>query len=191
MLCENETIIWRIKMEHFKLLKMTTAGVFTALICIATMVIRIPSLGGNGYVNIGDCVILLCSWLFGGIYGALAAGLGSALADLLSGYPAYVPGTFVIKFLMGLVAYFCYKAVVSNKLKWVGQIASGIIAEIIMVLGYLFYEAVILGYGVGAFPAIISNILQGVTNLVLAFIAIKVFQAIRIERLFAWKKEIE
>lgn len=35
--------------------------------------------------------------------GAVAAGLGSALADLLGGYAAYAPWTFLIKALMAFI----------------------------------------------------------------------------------------
>ena len=77
-------------------------ALFTALTCVFTMVIKVPTLGTNGYVNIGDTGVLLSAWLLGGWYGVVAAGLGSGLADILSGYPVYAPGTFIIKLLMHL-----------------------------------------------------------------------------------------
>ena len=79
-----------------------------ALTCIATMVIKIPS-PLNGYLNLGDCVVLLAGWMLSPVYGFLAAGVGSALADLFSGYVVYAPATFVIKGLMALVAYYGFK----------------------------------------------------------------------------------
>ena len=75
------------------------SALFAALACVATMVIRIPS-PFKGYLNLGDSVVLLSGWLLPPVYGALAAGLGSALADLFSGYVTYAPATFVIKALM-------------------------------------------------------------------------------------------
>ena len=59
-----------------------------ALICVATMVIKIPS-PLNGYINLGDCIVLLSGWLLSPVYGFMAAGLGSALADLFAGYVTY------------------------------------------------------------------------------------------------------
>ena len=56
-----------------------------ALVCVATMVIKIPS-PLNGYINLGDCIVLLSGWLLSPVYGFMAAGLGSALADLFAGY---------------------------------------------------------------------------------------------------------
>lgn len=151
-----------------KLLKIVYSALFAALTCVATMVIRIPSVGGVGYVNIGDTMVLMSAWLLGGVYGGLAAGIGSALADLLSGYAYYVPGTFVIKFLMAFVA--CVLCVRLKK-QLAGLIVSGIIAEIIMIAGYFGYKALILGKGAAAaIPSVFSNIAQGITSLVLAIV---------------------
>ena len=50
----------------------------------------------QGYVNLGDCAVPLSAWILGPVYGGVAAGVGSMLADLLSGYAHYAPGTFLI-----------------------------------------------------------------------------------------------
>lgn len=55
-------------------------------------------------------MVLLGAYLLGPAYGAVAGGAGPALADLLSGYAMYVPGTLVIKALMGLTAALLYRA---------------------------------------------------------------------------------
>ena len=61
--------------------KLVFSGLFAALCCVMTMVIQIPS--PTGYVNLGDCMILLGALALGPVYGALAGGIGSALADIL------------------------------------------------------------------------------------------------------------
>ena len=40
-----------------KLTTSVTAAMLAALTCIATMVIKVPTIGTNGYVNIGDSVV--------------------------------------------------------------------------------------------------------------------------------------
>lgn len=65
-----------------RLLVLTAA--LAAMACAATMVVRIPTPTG-GYVNLGDAVVLLGAYLLGPGWGAAAAGIGSALADLLGG----------------------------------------------------------------------------------------------------------
>ena len=82
---------------------MVMTALLAALACVATLVIRIPSPTG-GYMNLGDTVVLLSAYLLGPAWGAVAAGLGSALADLFSGYTAYVPATLLIKALMAAAA---------------------------------------------------------------------------------------
>lgn len=162
-----------------KLSVTVTAAMLAALTCIATMVIKVPTIGTNGYVNIGDAMVLLSAWLLGNPYGALAAGLGSALADLLLGYATYAPGTFVIKFLMAFVGFIAFKALKSTNLpKIVAFIASSIVAELIMVFGYFLYESTLLGYGVGAAASIPSNMIQGITCLVLGNLMIQALSRI-------------
>lgn len=153
-----------------KTLKLVYCALFTALTCVATMIIKVPSF--YGYANVGDTMVLMSAWLIGGVYGGLAAGIGSALADLLSGYGYYVPGTFVIKFLMAFVAYLIYKKLVAKfSKKIVALLVSGFVAEVIMIVGYFLYKAFILGKGyLAAIPSIFSNMGQAVSSLVIAIV---------------------
>lgn len=158
-----------------KLTKLVLTALFAALTCVATMIIKVPTLGTNGYVNIGDTIVLLSAWMIGGVYGALAAGIGSALADLLSGYGTYVPGTLAIKFLMALAAYGIFKALVKMN-KTVAYIVSAVVAEVIMIAGYFLYESTLLGYGLAAVPSIGSNAIQGGTCIALGLGAVIVLE---------------
>lgn len=153
----------RIKMKLQKLFKVVVAALFCAIVCVATFIVKIPSPATNGYFNLGDCFVLVSGWLLGPVYGALAAGLGSALADILSGYVQYAPATFIIKALMAVAAYFIYKAL--QKKPFISKLIGGIAAEAVMVLGYFGYEAVILQYGLAAAGSIFSNIMQGIVGI--------------------------
>ena len=66
---------------HSKIKKIVFASLMAAMVCVATMIIKVPS-PMKGYLNIGDCVVLLCGWMLASGYGFLAAGIGSALADM-------------------------------------------------------------------------------------------------------------
>ena len=68
-------------------LQLCLTAVFMALICVATMVIQIPI--PLGYAHLGDCMILLATYLLGPVAGMLASGIGSAMADILTGYANY------------------------------------------------------------------------------------------------------
>ena len=138
-----------------QLLRLVMTGVLMALACVATMVIQIPS-PTHGYMNLGDCVVLLSGCLLGPVYGAVAGGVGSALADLLSGYAVYVPGTLVIKAVMAALAGTLYRR--SRKLLPVGAV----LAELVMIVGYWLYDGFLMGSLAGSAAGIPSNIIQGV-----------------------------
>lgn len=160
-------------MKDSKVKQLVTAALFAALCCVATMVIRIPTIGTSGYVNLGDTVVLMSAWILGGIYGPLAAGIGSAMADLLAGYVTYVPGTFVIKFCMALVASLLFKSLQKTKMNQnVNYFASAVIAELIMIVGYFLYESTLLGYGLAAAASIGSNAVQGGVCLLIGVVLI-------------------
>ena len=72
-------------MKDTRIKTLVFAALLAALVCVATMVIQIPS-PANGYVNLGDCFVLLSGWLLGPLHGAAAAGIGSMMADLFLGY---------------------------------------------------------------------------------------------------------
>ena len=164
--------------------KIVLTALFAALVYVATSIIRYPTFGTQGYINIGDTIVLLSAWLIGGVYGALAAGIGSALADLLAQYVTYVPGTFIIKFLMALVAYLMFTAFKKTNInKVVAYIVSGVVAELIMVFGYFLYESTILGYGLAAAASIPSNAIQAGTCLVIGYIAIGVLEGAKVPNL--------
>ena len=148
-----------------KVKKLVLGALFAALAYCATLIIHIPSPIG-GYLNLGDCIVLLAGWLLGPAYGAAAAGLGSALADLTLGYTSYIPGTFVIKALMAVVAYYAAKAVPGKTV--VKSVISGVLAEVVMVGGYFCFEATILGNGLGAAVGIASNLMQALAGIVCA-----------------------
>lgn len=150
-------------MSHSKILRLVFTGLMTALVCVATMVIKIPT-PTNGYVNLGDAFVLISGWLLGPVYGFFAAGVGSALTDLIAGYGAYVPGTLLIKGLMAVIASLL---MFKGKGGIVTRGISGFVAEVEMVLGYFLFESVVMGLGMGATASIFGNTMQGIMGLVI------------------------
>lgn len=82
--------------------KIVINGLMIALVFIGTFAIRIPVPFTQGYIHAGDSMIFLAAILFGWKTGALAGGLGSALADAM-GYPHWIIPTLIIKALMGAI----------------------------------------------------------------------------------------
>lgn len=149
---------------------MVKAAMLAALCCVVTMFIKIPS-PFKGYVNLGDCVVLLSGWFLSPAYGFLAAALGSGFADVFSGYAIYAPVTFVIKGVMALIAH--YSMVKMCKNQTAKRIAGGIVAEIVMVMGYFVFEGFLYGFAPSAVNIPINGV-QGVAGLVAGILLAKI-----------------
>ena len=147
------------------------SALFAALSCMMTMIIQIPA--PTGYVNLGDCAVLLGGWVLGPVWGGVAAGLGSMLADVLNGWASYAPATFIIKFVVAAVAVLIFRAVGRNR----GMFLGAVIGELLMVGGYFLYESFVLGVGTAAVASIPANLIQGAVS-----VAAGVAAAVLLER---------
>lgn len=145
--------------DHLRLLTIT--GVLTALTTVATLLIRIPT-PTKGYVNLGDTIVNIAGWLLGPWYGAFAAGVGSALADLIAGYTVYIPATLVIKALMAIIGYFVFRTLAKDRPTIKARIASAIAAELVMIAGYALFEGVLYGSAAAALTSAAGNAVQGI-----------------------------
>lgn len=158
-------------MKRFSTFKIVITALFAALICVATMLIPVPIPATGGYANLGDGIILISAFLLDPLCAVLAAGIGSMLADILAGYASFAPATLVIKAGVALIAAFIFNRFGGREK--LGRmipvmILAGVLAEIFMILGYFFYEGVILSFGMGAAAGIPGNIGQGAVGVVIA-----------------------
>ena len=91
---------------YFTTRTMTLIGVMAAMVFAMTYIgIDIPTALGKTKIHFGNIMCLLSALLFGPVIGGLAAGIGSALFDLMD--PMWAPEcwiTFINKFLMAFVA---------------------------------------------------------------------------------------
>ena len=150
---------------------------FAALACVATMSIRIPTPGTGGYIHPGDAIVILSGVVLGPGYGLLAAGIGSALSDLIGGYFVYVPITFVIKGLVALVSGLIYQKMShSGKNRYLAVILGGVTDIVFVAGGYFICEFFL--YGSGAAASIPANIIQGIGGLVISAVLYPVLIAI-------------
>lgn len=174
-------------MKNKKLIKTVITALFMALTAVATAVIQIPS-PMQGYVNAGDAIVLICGWTLGPVYGTIAAGIGSMIVDLATGYAHYAPGTLVIKAVCALVAFFVFKAfgklTEKKGIRIAARIVSGIAAEAVMVLGYFGYASLLLGKGLAAASSIPGNIMQGFIGIILSTLIIEILYINKSSRSF-------
>lgn len=97
-----------------KVLQLTYSGLMAALTFISTSILAFPVAFTNGYIHLGDGFVMSCGVILGKRNGALAAGIGSALADIYLGYASWAAPTFVIKALMAYLVGYIYEDL-SNK----------------------------------------------------------------------------
>lgn len=154
--------------------KIVTAALFAALTCIATSIIKIPS-PLNGYINPGDCVILLAGWMTSPLYSFLAASIGSALADIFSGFILYAPATFIIKGMMAVCAYTGYRLLQKRTPNHSAYLISGTGAELVMILGYFLFEGILYGFS-SAMLNIPANGMQGLAGLLIGLLLVRLFR---------------
>lgn len=150
-------------MKNLSVKKLCLAGVLAALVFVMTYVPKVPVPVTGGYVHLGDGAIFLATLLLGPL-GIPAAAIGSGLSDLLGGYMVYVIPTVIIKGLVALVAWKVWK-----EGSWLRAVIAFVVAEIVMVLGYFAFEAVMYG-AAAAWGAVGPNCIQGVAGVVLGLV---------------------
>lgn len=161
--------------------RLVLSGLLAALTTVATLLIRIPT-PSKGYINLGDCFVNISGWILGPAYGAGAAGVGSALADLIAGYSVYAPATFVIKALMAAASFYVFTLVMKSGHSFAARIIAAAGAELIMCGGYFLFEAVLYGRGT-ALAGVPANIVQGIGGAVISVVLYElIFRRIPVPR---------
>ncbi|MBN1310820.1 MAG: ECF transporter S component [Anaerolineae bacterium] len=138
---------------------LATTGVMTALVLGMTMV-RIAVTPVNGYVHLGDIGIYFTAFAFGPWAGLVAGGVGTALADVISGYAVFAPLSLAVHGLQGLVAGWIVHDRPAPARLALAVLAGGLV----VVVGYFAGESLIpvfggLGAATGEVP---FNVMQEV-----------------------------
>lgn len=148
--------------KNTRILIICVAAMFTALIC-ACCFISIPL--PFGYFNLGDVAILLAAFILG-YPAAISAALGASLADILMGYTIYAPATAVIKALcvvsVCVILHLTQNLPDKKSILLARMLGASVTAEILMISGYLLFEAFILSYGGAALASVPGNCMQGI-----------------------------
>jgi len=123
------------------------AAIFVALVFVTTSIIQFNISFGAGYVHFGDMTVMLSGMLLGPVFGGIASGLGSALADIQGGYAMYAPATLVVKALLAFGVGLVYKKMngQDRDMSLVKRnVLHSVVAVIILAGGY-FVSDLILG----------------------------------------------
>ena len=155
--------------ELFTTKRLALLSLFTALIIITTTFVKVPN-PVTGYTNLGDTFIFLGSALFGPLFALISGSIGSALADVLAGFPTYAPFTFIIKGIEGFLSGLLIKSLVKIKINpHFAVLLAFIVGAIEMVFGYFITNTILYGVSAGL-SSILSDCVQGLLSVIFAYV---------------------
>ena len=161
--------------QTFKTKKLVQTALFTALTIVATLFIRIPL--PLGYIHLGDGFVFLSVLLLGPIWGTVAAGIGSTLADVF-GYITYAPATLIIKSAMAILFWLVYQCLLkATKKRLLAEIVAGIVGTLVMAFGYFLFETLLVATAGVAIVNVPWNLLQGAVGILLSTTIIRIMIA--------------
>lgn len=152
-------------MENKQIKGIVFAAMMAAVVAVATLVIRIPVSVTGAYINAGDAVIYIAAYALSVRHSALAAGLGSMVADIIAGAGIYILPTLIIKGIMGFAA----SAIIRKNPDKKRFITASIISGAIMVIGYGVFEWIVFGGSV-ALATLVGNLIQWVGGVIIGFV---------------------
>lgn len=165
--------------KNNKVKRVCITGLMAALVCVATAFIKMPTGINSGYLHFGDSMIYLAGCLLGP-WASLAAAIGGALADVISGAPQWAPATAVIKALNAVPFIFVCRNT-NHKIitKW--TVPMTIVSGLITIGGYLLAEGIMY-----SFPTAITSVpfscIQAVGSAIVFIIVGAVLDKIKIQK---------
>ncbi len=139
---------------------MCMTGLFCALVFVVTAYLHIPTV--NGYIHVGDGLIYLAACILPLPCAVFVGAGGALLADCLTGFAIWAPGSVIIKSLGA--ALFSSK---SKKIITVRNLLALLPATVICIGGYYLYEALIFWNFVSPLSGLLASLTQSVASAVL------------------------
>ena len=162
------------------LLRITYTAIFTAIVILATSVIKFSTGLGEGYIHLGDCFIYLSACVLPFPYCLIPGALGGALADILSGYAVWSIPTMIIKMLNALPFALMCKKYKSNKILSKQTVLMAIVSGLITILGYFIAECILYSVA-SATLSLLGNTIQAVSSGIIFVIIAKATDKINLK----------
>ena len=137
--------------KNNKVKQICVTGLMAALICVATAFIKIPTGINSGYLHFGDSMIYLAGCLLGP-WASLAAAIGGALADVISGAPQWAPATAIIK-AINAVPFILVARNTNHKIVTKWTVIMTVVSGLWTIGGYLVAEGFMY-----SFPTAITSV---------------------------------
>lgn len=166
--------------EHVKFITVTALAIALTFVFTRSVNVRLPIAANGGLIHLGNVPLFIFAIIFGKKTGAIAGGVGMGLFDLLSGWTAWAPFTFIIVGLMG----YTVGAITEKKHGYGWNVTAMLAALAIKIGGYYIAEGIIYGNWAAPAASIPGNVIQVVTAMVIVIIVIAPLQAAANKALF-------
>lgn len=121
---------------------LATTGIMTALVLGLTLV-HVAQTPIGGYIHLGDVAIIFTALAFGPWAGLIAGGIGTGLADVVSGYAIFAPLSLIVHGTQG----FMIGWIVRQNVTPARTIVALVVGWLILVTGYFLGESLIPIFG--------------------------------------------
>lgn len=176
---QNQTVVK--KSDKITTKDLVITGLLTAMVLVATMFIniRLPISINGGLIHMGNVVLFLSAFVFGKKKAMIAGAFGMGMFDVLAGWTAWAPFTFVIRGVMGYVIGSFALANGKNGDNIIYNFIGIVVAGIFMVGGYYLTEVILYGNWLAPVTSIPGNLLQLFFGCLSLFIAPVIKKAIK------------
>jgi len=146
-----------------KVKNIVLCGLFAALTIVATY-IHIPiTPSSGGLIHLGSIILFVAAYILLPQYAAVSVAVGMTLFDLLSGWAAWAPFTFVIRFVQVLLLSYLIK---NKKNNYFIIIAAYVLCSIVEMAGYYLAEAVIYSNWIAPLASMPSELLHNAIGII-------------------------
>lgn len=164
-------------MKNSKVKLICITGVFTALVYVVTAYLHIPT--NNGYIHFGDGFIYLAACLLPWPYAIIVGAGGALLADVLTGFAIWAPGSIVIKALTALL--FSAKR---EKILTFRNLIALLPATVVCAGGYYLYESLIYSNFVSSLSGIPASLTQSLASAIVFVVVALAFDKMKFKQKF-------
>jgi uncharacterized membrane protein len=162
---KDETVTAQI--IHSNIREIAVSGLLIAMVFIATMFIniRLPISINGGLIHLGNVILFTAAIVFGKKQGAIAGAFGMGLFDILSGWTAWAPFTFVIRGVMGFLIGMVANSNGKEGRSFLFNLLAVSVGSVWMIAGYYLAEGILYGNWISPVTSIPGNIAQLVIGL--------------------------
>lgn len=135
-------------------------ALFITMVFVATNIrVHFP-LGSGGLIHIGTLMMFAIALKYGKTYGAISAAIGMSMFDILMGWGAWAPGTFVVRLIAGFVVGYLAETKDGQGLSMLKNIFAISMGGVVIVSGYYLFESFFITNFGGALLSIPGNLMQ-------------------------------